>query len=397
MQTLAEDRKLIFISGPRQCGKTTFARSLADAYANTLYFNWDSITDKKKFTANPLFFQELNRTDKTPPLIMLDEIHKYSRWKNYLKGVYDEFADAYQFVITGSGRLDLSKRGGDALTGRYVSMNLFPFTLSELCSKRRRLDAFRADLLHDWDLNPAKETGALWERLSAYGGFPEPFVKNDASFWRRWSETFAQQIVREDIRTLTEIKDLDTLELLVSMLPSKVGSPFSVNNIAAALQVSFDTVKSWIKLLEDFYVSFSIGTWTPKIPRSILKERKLYLYNYPEVSDASLRFENMAALELYRAVTLWNDLGWGRFSLHYLKNKEKEEVDFLLAEERTPFLIIEAKMNDESPSKSLLHFQKVLDIPAVQLTRRDNIRKIIRTGGNDTLVVSAHRWLSSLP
>lgn len=394
---LARDRKLIFISGPRQCGKTTFVRSLSDMYANTMYMNWDSITDKKKFTDDPLFFQDINRADTSRPLIMFDEIHKYTRWKHYLKGVYDEFSNSYQFAITGSGRLDIAKRGGDALTGRYVSMNLFPFTAAELSGKRRSLAAFRADPLHDWDVNPEKETASIWEQLTEYGGFPEPFVKNDSAFWRRWSETFAQQIVREDIRTLTEIKDLDTLELLVAMLPSKVGSPFSLNNIAAALQVSFDTVKSWISLLDDFYICFSIGTWTPKIPRSILKEKKLYLYNYPEVTDRALRFENMAALELMRAVMQWNNLGWGRFSLHYLKNKEKEEVDFLIAEGRTPFLIVETKMNDDVPSKSLLHFQKLLGVPAVQLTARQNVFKMIRNNGKNILVITAHRWLASLP
>lgn len=394
---LSKEKEMIFLAGPRQAGKTTLAKEIAKKYKNNTYFNWDILPDKRKIIENPAFFQEINRLDGTTPLVILDEIHKYKKWKNYLKGVYDEFHSDYLFLISGSGRLDVYQRGGDSLAGRYLIFHLFPFTVSELSGKNRNIAEFLKDPLAGFNLNDKNATKKIWSRLRELSGFPDPYSKNKKSFWTKWSRNYANQIIYEDIRDLSGIKNTSGAGLLFSLLPSRVGSPLSINNLANDVQVSFDTAKNWLDLFDLTYLTFRISTWTKKISRAISKEKKLYLLNYPFIADSGARFENMAAVELYKAVFNWNELGYGNFNLHYIRNKEKEEVDFLITNDNNPFLLIEAKNSDTEPAKSLINFQKLLNIPAVQLVNEEDIYKIRKTGKNKLLVVTAHNWLSSLP
>ena len=170
-----------------------------------------------------------------------------------------------------------------------------------------------------------------------------------------------------------------------------------MNNLATDLQVAFDTVKNWLLLFDAFYLTFRLPPWTAKISRSILKEKKIYLFNFPVIEDEGGRFENLVALELLRAVETWNDRGWGRFSFHYVRNKDKQEVDFLLADKNRPILLVETKVSEEAPARNLLTFQDLLNIPAVQLVKKENVKKVFHSGRNQALVVTAHRWLSTLP
>lgn len=396
---LSADKPMVMLAGPRQSGKTTFARKIvAKDFADTVYFNWDLAKDKSRLIADPIFFSKEPRTSvSSQPLVILDEIHKYRDWKNYLKGIYDQFAGEYRFLVTGSGRLEFSRKAGDSLAGRFLKFHIFPFTLSELSSRRRTLKDFIINPLEDFDGPPKRETARTFEYLWEFSGFPEPFIKGKKSFWSAWSATYGQQIVRDDLRTVADIRSLDTVETLFALLPLRVASPLSMNNLAGDLQIAFDTVKNWLLLFDAFYLTFRLSPWTAKVSRSILKEKKVYLFNFPVIDDEAARFENVAALEFLRAVETWNDRGWGRFSLHYLRNKDKEEVDFLIADNNRPFLLIETKLSDDAPAANLLAFQKYLDIPAVQLVKKDGVKKVYKNGKNSVLVVTAHQWLSTLP
>jgi len=393
---LSSEKQMIFMSGPRQAGKTTFAKETAKSFKNSMYFNWDIVSSKKLLIERPSFFEEINRVDESTPLVILDEIHKYKHWKNYLKGIYDQFSSGYKFLVSGSGRLDLYEKAGDSLAGRYFLFHIFPFTLSELAGKRKPFKIFYKAPVDDID-DGAVSSRKIWDTLSVTSGFPEPFVKQHKAFWTKWSNNYTRQIIREDIRDLSGIKNAESAELLFSLLPSRVGSPISMNNIAGDLQVSFDTVKNWLTLFNSFYLTFRISPWAKKISRAITREKKLYLFNYPEIQDESARFENMVALELFRAVHAWNEHGYGRFGLHYIRNKEREEVDFLITENNDPLLLIEAKHADDTPAKSLIAFQSVVRAPAVQLVNKENVFRRIKNGTHKLLVITGHRWLASLP
>ena len=394
-QELAGQKAMVFLVGPRQAGKTTLARMIAQGFSNPVYFNWDLVTSKRLLIESPTFFEKVNRKDETAPLVIFDEIHKYRKWKNYLKGIYDQFSDGYKFLVLGSGRLDVFQKGGDSLAGRYFQFNLWPFTLAELVDARRPFGEFVKDPQH-----LLKEKGAMesiWSQLGRFSGFPEPYLSGKETVYRRWSRNYHRQLIREDIRNTTEIKNIDETEILFSLLPSKVGSPLSLDGLARDLQVSFKTIRNWLAVFESFFLTFRIAPWTKKISRAITKERKLYLYDYAVIQDPAARFENMVALELLRAVANWNDWGRGDFSIHYVRNKDKQEVDFLVAQDAKPLFLVECKFSEESVSKGLLKFQGTLDIPAVQLVNKPGVYRSISTGRHKVLIVTASRWLAGLP
>lgn len=396
-QELSRDKSMVFLSGPRQAGKTTFAKFVAQSFVNSLYFNWDIGEHRTNFLKNQNFFEEMERKDDSMPLVILDEIHKYRDWKNYLKGVYDEFHEAYKFLVSGSGRLDIYQKGGDSLAGRYFLFHLFPFTIAELGNKRLTLASFLADPLLI-SMDRYQELQEIWKRLAVLSGFPEPYLSGRETTYRRWSATYARQLVREDIRDLSDIRSVQDMETLYMLLPSKVGSPLSAPSLAGDLRVSYNAVRAWVDIFERFYLTFSIPTWTAKISRAIQKERKVYLWDYPRIKDAAARFENMVAAELWRAVTAWNDGGYGNFSLHFIKNKEKQEVDFLIARDGAPLLLVEAKLTELEPTKALRTFQKALGLPAVQLTDGgDEGYRLFSNDDQKILVCPACQWLAQLP
>ncbi len=395
-KALSSDKSMVFMAGPRQTGKTTLAKMFLEQRPNGLYFNWDIPRDRARLIENPDFFSEMERRDLSAPLVVFDEIHKYKDWKNYLKGAYDRFHEGFEFLVTGSGRLDMYQKGGDSLAGRYFLFHLWPFTLSELGDKTRTIEDFmNAPLALAEGDNGA--LGEIWEGLETFSGFPEPFLKQSNATYNRWSSMYAQQLIREDIRDLTAIKSISDLETLYYLMASRVCSPLSIPSLSKDLKSAYNTVANWIAVFERFFISFSIGPWTRKISRAIQKERKSYLWDTPRIKDDAARFENMVAIELFRAVTTWNDMGWGRFSLHFIKNKEQQEVDFLIAADHDPFLLVEAKLTETRPSAALRKFQDCLQIPAVQLVRRPGGFRLYANNECDILVAPAWQWIAALP
>ncbi len=393
---LSAEKNMVFLAGPRQAGKTTLGNLISRQFTNRLYFNWDIEDHRAKFVNNPTFFSEMSRKDSSLPLVVFDEIHKYKDWKNYFKGIYDQYGRDYQFLVSGSGRLDLYQKGSDSLAGRYSMFHLWPFTLAEIGNNASDLDEF----IHNPLEVSTEDDGPLWSiwnRLARFSGFPEPFLRENTRSYRRWSNTYSRQLIREDIRDLTGIKSIMDVETLYMLLPFKIGSPISLPSLSRDLKVSYNSVQSWLSVFETFFMLFSISPWSKQISRAIQKERKLYLWDTPRIKEPSARFENMVALELYRAVTNWNDMGFGNFSLHFIKNKEQQEVDFLIAKDNEPCVLIEAKLNNSEPSPALIKFQRFLNIPAVQLVNSGTTFRFVSNGSNDILITPAVFWLSRLP
>lgn len=395
-QELSRDKSMVFLAGPRQVGKTTLGQLIAGSFKNSLYFNWDIPEHRTRLIENPAFFETVERRDSSTPLIILDEIHKYKNWKNYLKGVYDQFHKKYRFLVSGSGRLDIYQKGGDSLAGRYFLFHLWPFTIAELAGDRLDINEFLADPLQI-DTGGTEELKALWSRLSEQSGFPEPYLSGRKTTYRRWTKTYSQQLIREDIRDLTGVKSVGDMETLYLLLPSRVGSPISIPSLSRDLGVSYNTIRNWISVFEQFFLLFSISPWTKKISRAIQKERKVFLWDSPRIEEPAARFENMVALELWRAVFVWNDMGYGQFSLHFVKNKEKQEVDFLIANGNRPLLLIEAKLSALEPSAALRKFQTALKVPALQLVGQGQGYRIFTNRDQSILVAPAYQWLSRLP
>jgi predicted AAA+ superfamily ATPase len=387
---------MVFLAGPRQAGKTTLAKIIAGGFSNTLYFNWDIQEHRALLLKDPAFFTTLKRRDSSTPFVVFDEIHKYRDWKNYLKGVYDQFGQEYRFLVTGSGRLDLYQKGGDSLAGRYLLFHLWPVTAGELFGGKRALEDFLADPLFLAAVDP-DAAAAAWGTLESLSGFPEPFLGRRPAGYRRWSANYSQSLIREDIRDLSDIRSVGAMETLYHLIPSKVGSPLSVSSLAGDLKVAHGSVQSWLALFERFFLTFSLPTWTDRVVRAIRKERKVYLFDSPRIKDPAACFENMVAVELWRAVSCWNALGAGEFTLHFVRDTQKREVDFLVANDREPLFLVECKLADEKPAKSLFVLQEELQVPAVQLVRDMEGYRSYRNGTLPVLITAASHWCAGLP
>lgn len=327
-------KKMVFVGGPRQVGKTTLARTILKThFSSGRYFNWD--LDEHKMA---LLKKRWKSDDK---LLVFDEIHKFPRWKQWVKGVYDVRGDQHAILITGSARLDVYRRGGDSLMGRYHYWRLHPFTLDELPD------------------SIAPEEGLA--RLMSLGGFPEPFLGGDEREARRWRRERFDRVIWEDIRDLEGIRDLQTLRLLLDILRERVGSTIVIANIADDLQVAHKTVRSWLQVLERMYLIFIVRPFVKSSPRSILKPPKIYFFdNGDVVGDNGARFENLIASALLKRLHFLEDSEGYRYELHYIRDKEGREVDFAVIRDGELEELIEAKYSDENISRGLCYYTRKL-------------------------------------
>jgi predicted AAA+ superfamily ATPase len=390
LEVLAEG-KMAFVAGPRQVGKTTLARSLLpDPGVN--YFTWDLDRDRRRIL----------RTDGQfwagPPggaraRLVLDEIHKYPRWKRLLKGLYDTQRDAVEIVVTGSGRLDVYQRGGDSLLGRYALHRLHPFTVGELVAGGRQDVITPEDLATELaGMAPVRGAREALAQIERFTGFPEPLFAARIERLRRWRRMRRDLVLREDLRDLTRIREIGLIDHLVELLPDRIGRPLSVNALREDLGVAFDTAKTWLETLARLYFLFELRPFAGKLARTLRREAKVYLFDPSAIEDPGARFENLVALHLRKLVDAWNDRGQGDFGLWYVRDKERREVDFLVTERRRPFLLLETKLSDDQPSPALRYFhERLRPAHAVQLIRHGEPRK-----AHGIIVVPAERLLARM-
>jgi predicted AAA+ superfamily ATPase len=374
------NEKMVFVGGPRQVGKTTLCRDfVATLFNNPAYFNWDNRTDRKAIMAATW--------PGDAELLIFDEIHKYRQWKGLIKGEYDKHKGTFKFLVTGSARLDLYRRGGDSLQGRYHYYRLHPFSLAEMEGISARSPVF-SELTLDRDFHQ----DAL-NTLDSFGGFPEPFTKQSPRQIRRWHNEKIERMFREDIQDIEAIRDVGNMKLLSDILPARVGSCLSLNAIREDLEVSHRAVTNWMDILEAFYYHFRIYPYLAKKIRSLKKEPKLYLWDWSEVQDEANRFENLVASHLLKFVHFLTDHEGYRAELSYLRDVDKREVDFLVTIDGKPWFAVEVKLNDTVLSPNLLYFRDRLSIPYIyQVVKKDKI-DLLEKGGR---VVSAGRFLAGL-
>ena len=345
------DGKIALLSGPRQCGKTTLGQMLLRRRAQGAYWNWDDVAFRRLWAREPKAVLP-PRQKKGRPLVVLDEIHKDRRWKGTLKGLFDTLTAPCDILVTGSARLTVytRARGADSLLGRYRSFRLHPFSLAELTGGAPPEPDQVIDRMFDRALPRRRSHQGLLGDLLRYGPFPEPLLAQDERRARLWRRTRETAVIREDLRDLSRIPELGRVELLVSLLPGRVGSRFSPNALREDLEVSFDTVRRWMAFLQELYLAFEIKPYTRHVPRSLKREGKVYLWDYGSVPKGPARLENLVACHLLKACHYWTDTGWGDFRLHYLRTKEGHEIDFLVVRDGEPWLPVEVKFGDTAPS-----------------------------------------------
>lgn len=384
--------KMAFVSGPRQAGKTTLAKMLLEERATGRYANWDDIEVRRAWAKDPKLLVPLVGASRG--LLVLDEIHKVKTWKRGLKGIWDVLGERTDVLVTGSARLNVYRKGGDSLLGRYYPFRLHPFSLREIGrvtplpadEVRRGLEARSDEAL----AGQRKEFDALLR----FGGFPEPLLAASERRARLWRRGRVEKVVREDLRDLTRIPDLARIEMLAALLPARVGSLSSVASLGRDLEAAHDTVTRWLSYLRELYYLFEVKPWQKDVRRSLRKEGKTYLWDWSEVSDPGARFENLVACHLLKAVDYWTDTGEGDFRLHYLRDKDKRELDFLVARDGEPMVAVEAKLSDVSLSPAWGVFLSQIGCPfGLQLVAAHGHWRWHEVGNARVLVASASEAL----
>ncbi|MCY4425677.1 MAG: ATP-binding protein [Halieaceae bacterium] len=337
--------KLVFIGGPRQVGKTTLALHLLGATAkHPAYLNWDIDSDRNRILHNEL-----------PPgkLLIFDEIHKYARWRGLLKGFYDQHFPRRAALVTGSARLDHYRKGGDSLQGRYHYFRLHPYSLAEISSRPNQDD-----------LNA----------LLKFGGFPEPLAKQNTRHWRRWRLERQSRVLMEDLVSLERVNEISLLELLYTALLDRVSAPLSLQSLRQQLQVSHDSVRRWLTIFDNLYLTFRISPYGAPSIRAVKKEQKLYFWDWSVLTDPGARFENLVASQLLKYCHFQEDREGYAMELRYLRDTGRREVDFVVIREHQPLFAVECKVGDRELAPQLKYFKERTDIPAfyqVHLSNKD--------------------------
>ena len=327
-------KKMVFIVGPRQVGKTWLAKEIAKDYKNPLYLNYDDITHKKVIE-NKAWIDDVD-------LIIFDEIHKMPKWKNYIKGVFDTKPEHLHILVTGSARLNAHRQAGDSLAGRFILHRLLPFSLAEL-------------------LGSEYESVDLLLKRS---GFPEPLFAESETDASRWHNLYIDSLIRGDVLDFADVNDWLAMKQVFEILKYKVGSPLSYSNIAQDVGISPNTVKRYISIFE----ALIVRPYSKKISRAISKRPKIYFYDYAFVPDQAARLENLVALELLKHLFILQDQKAINKSLHYLRDKEGREVDFVISNEAGELeKLIEVKTSGNVLNKPLKYFSEKYSVPAFQL------------------------------
>lgn len=333
-------KKMVFLTGPRQVGKTSLAKQIGSGVAKSVYLNYDALADR----------EIIKKSSWLPDteLVILDELHKMPGWKNYLKGIYDTRPPHLKILVTGSARLDTFRHSGDSLVGRFYRHRLTPLSIREIP------DASEATL----------------DRLISRGGFPEPYLAEDAREADRWRLQYIDGLIRIDILDFDKIHDLRAMQLTLDLLRQRVGSPLSYTSLAQDINCAPNTVKKYVEILEALFIIFRLPPFHRNIARSLLKEPKIYFYDTGLVQgNDGILFENMVALSLLKHVNAIEDYQGKRAELRYLRTKEKKEVDFAIIIDNEPVSIIEVKQSETDISPSLRYFHQKYGFPAIQLVR----------------------------
>ncbi len=358
------DKKIVLLVGPRQAGKTWLAKEVAKKFKKTLYLNYDSIPDR-------LTMQEQAWLPEVE-LLILDELHKMPQWKNYLKGVFDTRPEGMRILVTGSARLDVYDQIGDSLAGRYYRHRLLPFSISEL--------------------SQISDMGSI-DRILTRSGFPEPFLAESSLEAERWRQQYIHSILSNDVFDIDRIDNLKSFRLLFELLRHRVGSQISYRSIAEDLQISPHTVKKYIEILQSLYIIFTVTPYKTNIARSILKEPKIYFYDSGLVAgNDGARLENLVAVSLLKNIYAENDYHAKNFKLHYLRTKEKIEVDFALVDNEEVKEIIEVKSTKSSIHQGLKYFNNKYGFVSRQLVASLRTEKTI----DNIQILNLQEYLSNL-
>lgn len=149
------------------------------------------------------------------------------------------------------------------------------------------------------------------------------------------------------------MKEVSQLEVLQTILPSKVGSVLSINSIREDLGVKHDTAERWVSIFDNLYQTFRIMPYTVKYLRSVKKEKKVFMWDWSLIEFPGARFENLVACNLLKYCHYHQDVNGDKYELRFLRDTEKREIDFVVTNRNKPIFAVECKTGEKQLSPHL--------------------------------------------
>ncbi len=263
LQRLAEDYPVVFLTGPRQSGKTTLARS---TFGDFTYLSLEDLQTREEAIEDPRGF--LRRLEGSRGAI-LDEVQRAPDLFSAIQGFIDERRGG-PLILTGSQHFLLSKSIGQSLAGRAAILELLPFSMAELDGRRALSPAdFEAARFQD-----PEHGGALLDEMLFTGGFPPIYDRKLEA--ATWLDGYLRTYVERDVRTISNIGDLDAFLRFLGLCAGRSGQLVNRSSLGADAGIDQTTVRRWISILQASYVVVTLSPHFENFSRRLVKSPKLY-------------------------------------------------------------------------------------------------------------------------
>ena len=264
-----EDTPVVLIHGPRQCGKTTLARTVGDA-AGYAYASFDSDVLRASAQTDPAGF-----VADLPDKVVLDEVQRVPELFTALKAAVDHDRRPGRFILTGSANVLLVPRLADSLAGRMEILRLHPLAQAELAGRQ---SGFLGALFGDgFKANQQVRLGKELAKRIAAGGYPAALVRPSPRRRVTWYRDYIETLVQRDVRDLARISALDVLPRLLTLAAGQTARLLNVTDLAVPFQLSRPTIRDYVTLLARVFLLEELPPWHSNRLSRLIKTPKLHL------------------------------------------------------------------------------------------------------------------------
>jgi predicted AAA+ superfamily ATPase len=335
LQASLADTPVVLIQGPRQCGKTTLARAVAEPRGYG-YVSFDDDNLVRAARADPLGF-----VIDLPPKMVLDEVQRVPEIFTSLKLIVDRDRQPGRFLLTGSADVLLLPKLAESLAGRIEVLRLHPLAQVEL---RKQKACFLAQLFSaDFNLTSFQRMGVNLAELVVAGGFPSALMRQ-SSRRRAWYQAYAQTLIQRDVRDLARIAALDVMPRLLELAAGQTAHLFNVSELASPFGLSRPTVRDYLTLLERVFLVDILPPWHLRHINRLLKTPKLHLGDTGLAAallrlDAASLHANRALLGQLLETFVFQELrrqasaSPEAIAFYHFRNRDDHEVDLVLERE----------------------------------------------------------------
>jgi len=359
-----EDSPVVLLQGPRQCGKTTLARSVGEARGYG-YRTFDDPVTLASAQADPVAF-----LDALPERVVLDEVQRVPELFLRLKWLVDRDRRAGRFLLTGSSNVLLLPALADSLAGRMEIVRLHPLAQCELDARGSGfLDAIFAGRLsrEGW----SRLAGELVARVVA-GGYPPALMRSTPARRRKWYRDYVEALVQRDVRDLARIAHLDALPRLLTAAAASTARLVNVTTLGGDLGLSRPTLREYLTLLGRLFLVEELPAWHTNRLTRLVKTPKLHLGDTGVAAalvghDAVSLTEDRVAFGLLLETFVHNELRRlasaheATIGFHHFRDKDGVEVDLVL--ERSGRLVagVEVKASATVTERDFAGLRKLAD------------------------------------